>query len=537
MSTETTDPGNKSPEQIEAEVEATRARVSHTLDEIQDRMAPGEIFEQAVTFARENGAADMARNLGRQVRDNPLPLTLVGAGLAWLAFSSGQPKTRTVYRDRYVGGRDYDADAEVYYGGDAYADSYAADTGYYPGSRSEALAVGADRSPSIGDRARGYADAAAGAASGTIHALSESGQAGTSRAAHGASSAASSAASGIAGTGRAIGSGLSSGAHTATDSAARAAQGARRAGYDAATGLSSAASSAAGGVAGAGRSAASGASSAASYAVGGIAGAAGTITDALGNVVETVSDYAHSAYESVTDGAAMAYDRVSGGARYAGDRLSQSGRRGYYVMTANGRRWVDDARYGARSYGSNAGRYASQAGGILRDNPLLLGALGIAIGAAIGAALPKTRIEDEYFGETADAYKRQAWETGQDTFEEAKSKVLAIGQRAYDDAMGEARRQGLTPAEAEGKARAAGDAARAEAERVGGLARQGAAQAGSAARSGIAQAGDMARSGIKEGVSKVESVLDAAISGAKDEAEKQHVTPSDVPTDKTAKSA
>ncbi|MEM7567034.1 MAG: DUF3618 domain-containing protein, partial [Pseudomonadota bacterium] len=298
MSTQTTDPGNKSPEQIEAEVEATRARVSHTLDEIQDRMAPGELFEQAVTFARENGAADMARNLGRDLRDNPLPLALVGAGLAWLAFSSGRPQTRTVYRDRYVGARDYDADAEVYYGGDAYADagtprSYADDTGYYPGSRSEALAERDASGPSIGDRARGYVTSAAGAASGTVHALSEHGrnaaergQAGARRAAYGASSAASSAASGIAGTGRAVGSGLSGAAASTADGASRAAGGLRQAGGSAAGGVSSAASSAASGVSGA-----------ASSAADGLSHAAEVVTDALGNVVETVSDYAHSAYD------------------------------------------------------------------------------------------------------------------------------------------------------------------------------------------------------------------------------------------------
>ena len=498
MSVQSTDPGNKTPEQIEAEVEATRSRLSHTLDEIQDRMAPGEIFEQAVSFARDNGAADMARNLARDVRDNPVPLLLIGAGVAWIAMSGARGKTRTVYRDRYVADRDYDVDAEAYYGDPAlatemasregYADSYAADTGYYPAARG--AASGSGSGPSIGDRARGYAAGASASAQG----LADRARSGAGQAASGASSAAHSAASGVSSAAHSAGSGASYAAHSAGSGASYAARS----------------------TADAGRSAASGASAAYRSVGSGLSSAAHAVTDTFGAAVDTVSDYASSAY-----------DRVAGGARHAGAR----GQRGYYVMTANGRRWVEDARYGARAYGSEAGRYASRAGEVLRDNPLLLGALGIAIGAAIGAALPKTRLEDDYLGETADAYKRQAWDTGRETFEDARARVVAIGQRAYDEALGEARAQGLDPTEAEGKARAAGDAARAEAERAGSMAREGAGKAGSAARSGIGQAGEAARSGIKTGASKIESVLDAAVEGATDEAKKQHLTPDDVPSD------
>jgi ElaB/YqjD/DUF883 family membrane-anchored ribosome-binding protein len=43
-----------------------------------------------------------------------------------------------------------------------------------------------------------------------------------------------------------------------------------------------------------------------------------------------------------------------------------------------------------------------------RDQPLVGGALAFAIGAAIGAALPHTRQEDEMLGETADEVRRAA---------------------------------------------------------------------------------------------------------------------------------
>ncbi|HLT39306.1 MAG TPA: DUF3618 domain-containing protein [Enhygromyxa sp.] len=44
----------------------------------------------------------------------------------------------------------------------------------------------------------------------------------------------------------------------------------------------------------------------------------------------------------------------------------------------------------------------------LEDDPLVLGALGIALGAALGAGLPRTRIEDQTFGEARDELASKA---------------------------------------------------------------------------------------------------------------------------------
>jgi hypothetical protein len=41
----------------------------------------------------------MMRNFGRQVRDNPLPLTLIGAGIAWLMLGNGHARTNGAHRD------------------------------------------------------------------------------------------------------------------------------------------------------------------------------------------------------------------------------------------------------------------------------------------------------------------------------------------------------------------------------------------------------------------------------------------------------
>jgi hypothetical protein len=85
----TTDPGSRSAAEIEREVEQTRAGLTNTLDELRERASPGQLFEQALDYARSSGGNEFVRNLGTSVRDNPLPLLLIGAGIGWLIMSGG----------------------------------------------------------------------------------------------------------------------------------------------------------------------------------------------------------------------------------------------------------------------------------------------------------------------------------------------------------------------------------------------------------------------------------------------------------------
>ncbi len=74
-------------EQLEREAEATRAQIAATLDELRSRIRPGQVVDQLVDYARDSGGADFLRNFGRQVAGNPIPVALVGAGLAWLMMA------------------------------------------------------------------------------------------------------------------------------------------------------------------------------------------------------------------------------------------------------------------------------------------------------------------------------------------------------------------------------------------------------------------------------------------------------------------
>ena len=79
----------KSPDQLEREVDQARARLGRTANELSDRLSPGEIMDQALGMAREHGG-EFGRNLGAQVKSNPLPMILTSVGLSWLMMASGK---------------------------------------------------------------------------------------------------------------------------------------------------------------------------------------------------------------------------------------------------------------------------------------------------------------------------------------------------------------------------------------------------------------------------------------------------------------
>jgi|ERR1700730_7988664 hypothetical protein len=78
-------------EQLERKVHQARARLTETLEELRAGMTPGQVVDQFADYARKGPAAEFFRNLAREMRQNPLPLMLIGAGIAWLIIASSQP--------------------------------------------------------------------------------------------------------------------------------------------------------------------------------------------------------------------------------------------------------------------------------------------------------------------------------------------------------------------------------------------------------------------------------------------------------------
>lgn len=256
-------------EQLERETEEQRARISETLDELRSRMTPGHVVDRLVDYANESSGGMFFRNLRQQAVDNPMPVTLLGAGLAWLALSGRRRETQGAEAKR-----------------------------------------GQAKGSTLQDSAGVTADKVADTASSTFAADSE---------------AASGSASRMHGTAR-------------------------------------------------------------------------------------------SAMDSATSAASATYGAATDEARRAGEALKHSASE-LRSKVAGGGRSIMDFAY---------------------QQPLVLVGLGLAIGAAIGAASPSTEAEDELMGEGSDAVKREPVD---------RAEGDAAAERARQSAMDETEKQGLTPSQ------------------------------------------------------------------------------------------
>lgn len=284
-------------EQLEREAEYNRAQLAETLDELRVRASPGHVMDQILTYARDGGAGDFARdmgkNLGRQVRDNPLPVLMVGAGMAWLMFGNSTRRRGYGYR------------------------------------------VGSSHASYVGD---------------TSEHLSE------------------------------LGSAAAEGAESARRSAMEGAEGLRR-------------------------------------SVMGAAERLGSGAHRMGEAVEDARHRVGDAMSRAGEGLSSAYSSAAGGAAALMRSTSAIGRE-----SAEASRAMLD---------------------FVREQPVVLGALGLAIGAMIGAALPRSRTEDELMGETSDELKRSASQMAAEQYEKGVAVAKTAAQSAAEAAKEEAERQGL----------------------------------------------------------------------------------------------
>jgi Protein of unknown function (DUF3618) len=72
-------------ERLEAEIEETRIGMSQTIDEIEERLHPRHLMEQAKDTVKD-AAGDVAGRVAGRVRDNPVPVALLAMGLGWLFY-------------------------------------------------------------------------------------------------------------------------------------------------------------------------------------------------------------------------------------------------------------------------------------------------------------------------------------------------------------------------------------------------------------------------------------------------------------------
>jgi Protein of unknown function (DUF3618) len=77
-------------EELEREADQTRAQLSLALEDLRARITPGQVVDSIVDYARQSTGAEFLRNVGQEVREHPLPLVLIGIGIAWLLIASSR---------------------------------------------------------------------------------------------------------------------------------------------------------------------------------------------------------------------------------------------------------------------------------------------------------------------------------------------------------------------------------------------------------------------------------------------------------------
>src|SRR5829696_6777484 len=89
----------------EREAQATRLRLAESLDELGDRLTPGQVFDEMLTYAR-GGSGTFFRALSNAARENPIPSLLIGAGfMMFLSEKMGLNRLATRAVDDGYGSR------------------------------------------------------------------------------------------------------------------------------------------------------------------------------------------------------------------------------------------------------------------------------------------------------------------------------------------------------------------------------------------------------------------------------------------------
>jgi hypothetical protein len=167
------------------------------------------------------------------------------------------------------------------------------------------------------------------------------------------------------------------------------------------------------------------------------------IPDAAGSAFDAARSTLRSGTDAVGERVSSAKDVVKDGVVDAFDSAARYGRE--YADTGSG--------YVSSIPGSTAEIFdtvRSNLTNLFKAQPLALGAIGIAIGAGIAAALPGTEIEADYLGETSDTVRAKAAQFASDQTD----RVTTVASNVVGAVKEEAATQGLT---LEGAKAAAGD--------------------------------------------------------------------------------
>lgn len=98
--------GTRDPAELEREASQIRADMDRTLDALERKFSPGQMLDRSVGYLRDHGG-DVVRNIGDTVKQNPVPVLLTAAGLAWLITSSIRSRSQSDEFSEPYGGDPY----------------------------------------------------------------------------------------------------------------------------------------------------------------------------------------------------------------------------------------------------------------------------------------------------------------------------------------------------------------------------------------------------------------------------------------------
>ncbi len=157
------------------------------------------------------------------------------------------------------------------------------------------------------------------------------------------------------------------------------------------------------------------------------------VGDGAGELAHRVSDGAGQVVHTIGDGAGRLAHRVGDGAEHIAH-----GTRDVASHLAH-----DASRVGQRAYrGVESGMVRAEQGfeDAMYSNPLAVGAVALAVGAAIGLALPHTEREDDWTGEVRDRLFEQAEHAAHSALEAVEHKAQAFVGDLGQDHRGRGRR-------------------------------------------------------------------------------------------------
>jgi ElaB/YqjD/DUF883 family membrane-anchored ribosome-binding protein len=116
----------------------------------------------------------------------------------------------------------------------------------------------------------------------------------------------------------------------------------------------------------------------------------------------------------------------------ARDRASAAGQDFRHRASATGHQLRDSAGHAREGISHTMNSARSNFEYYMREQPLAMGAIGIALGALVGASLPRTRTEYQLMGDVSERARHKAQEMAQEGYQRASEVGESVGRQAKE---------------------------------------------------------------------------------------------------------